>query len=570
MVPKVAVVALVAIIAVPILMGYAFNLEEVQESDWKLSGEAVNVTSLLMNDVEYSTAHGDTYQLNTNTNMGGIKSLPLYENRTKTSSSLYSRLYPNVATEGVDYDLTELDNWGFNIHNSSDSQYLRMKIYYVNANNNLVNWENVNNAINASYDDLSKTLNYSYILTDGYSGVRTGTFTNDHIILRFEHVNGFIPNNDGVMWGSPKSDDKSNFNGYVDFSAGFRVLKHAQTVNYPYVWTQYPPGSIIFPQNTKTAIVTIDLDSITFANHSILVGDPWFYLNKTTTNGVVSWQIVSYYDPSKIIDLYYNQSGGNTYQLYFYVDPNGEPTGTPGYYEYTRHIQFRYVGNWPDLIGEADYYLTYDYSMKTTLGKYPGFSGISFESHTSPIMRVDAAEYLAFQHNVIRDQTYDPAAFKTNPSTKISGVSSFGYSLEFGGNSYVISKQGTISLSGRDIPVSGLTLSSVPNDNNGYDNKIGNTVISSTASPSTVKFVGAWDAVVTTQSLESYTLTKTEWKAGEFGWNGIDHNFLLCGLITCLGVFIGCGIYARKRGTGGLLPLLIVTGCAAVVFFIML
>lgn len=567
MVSKVAVIAIVGILAVPIIMGYAFNFEEVQETEWKLSGEAVDVTSLLMNDVEYSTALADIYQLNTNTNMGGIKSLPLYENRTKTSSSLYSRLYSNVATEGVDYDLTELDNWGLNIHNSSDSQYLRMKIY-LTINNNLVNYDNVNNVINASYDDLSKTLNYSYILTDGYSGVRTGTYTNDHIVLRFEHVNGFIPNNDGVMWGSPKSDDKSNFNGYVDFSAGFRILKHAQTVNYPYVWTQYPPGSIIFPQNTKTAIVTVDLDSITFANHSILVGDPWFYLNKTTTNGVVSWQIVDYYDPSKIIDLYYNQSGGNTYQLYFYVDPNGEPTGTPGYYEYTQHIQFRYVGNWPDLIGEADYYLTYDYSRKATLGKYPGFSGISFESHTSPIMRVDAAEYLAFQYSVINDQTYDPAAFKNNPSTTITDPKTYGSSITFGNVTYKVTK-GNIRIGTHDIPVKDLVLSSIPNQNGGFDNKIGNTVISTTAYPSTITFNGKWLVTITTATQDSEQITRTEWKAGEFAWNGIDHNFIMVGLLASVGAFIALGIYAR-RTKSSVWPLLIVCGCSALVFFALL
>lgn len=574
MVSKVAVIALVAVISVPILLGYALNLTEVTETDYRSSGDSVNVTPLLLNDTWYTSAHGNAYQLNTNVNMAGIKSLPLYESRLMgTATTLFSRIFFNTALENTDYDMSVDYNWGINIFDSTSTRYLRVAVYYVDENNIQQHYSSYNNVINGSYDDQTKTLRLSYINSaGGYSDVRTMTYTNDHIILKFTHVGGFDANASGIAWGASKSDNPQNFYGYVDFSAGFRLLDHNQTVNQPYVWTTTPASSIILPQDSKTALITMDLDSITDPSYSLLIGNPLFYLNKSTDGeGIVSWQIVDYYDPTNTVDLYYNQSGNNTYQIYLYTDNDATPTGTPGYFHYTEHAEFRYVGIWPSLIGEANYYKTFDYSWQITDDKYPQVNGtLGFQGASkTPIMRVDDAEYRAFEYQVINENVYDPAVFKNNPSTKIANVDLFGTSLTFGGNTYTV-RNGNISLSGHDIPVEGLILSSIDNGDGTYDNKIGNTVISTTAQPSTISFNGKWSASVSTDSMESYTYTKTEWKAGSFAWDGMDQNFLIVGLITCLGVFVALGIYARKSRSGGIIPLMIVTGCAAAVFFIML
>ena len=82
-------------------------------------------------------------------------------------------------------------------------------------------------------------------------------------------------------------------------------------------------------------------------------------------------------------------------------------------------------------------------------------------------------------------------------------------------------------------------------------------------------FVGKWAADITTSSMAASTYTKTEWTPGQFGWDGIDTNFLIVGMFTSLAAFIGLGIYARKHG-GGVIPLMIVCGGAAVLFFTMI
>ena len=66
-VPKVAVIALVAIIAVPILLGYGMNLSQVTVTDYEVSNDTVNVTPLLRTSSQvdtYAYTHGDSYTLN--------------------------------------------------------------------------------------------------------------------------------------------------------------------------------------------------------------------------------------------------------------------------------------------------------------------------------------------------------------------------------------------------------------------------------------------------------------------------------------------------------------------------
>lgn len=84
-----------------------------------------------------------------------------------------------------------------------------------------------------------------------------------------------------------------------------------------------------------------------------------------------------------------------------------------------------------------------------------------------------------------------------------------------------------------------------------------------------ITFGGSWSAMITTESMESYTYTRTEWTPGQFGWNGLDQNFMMVGLLTSIGAFIALGIYIR-RTKAALWPLLIVCGGAAMLFFCML
>ena len=103
MVSKVAVIALVLIVACPILLGYGMNLQEVTETDYKASGESTNYTPLLQNGSGYTYTHGEVYQMNTRAGWGSYadsNSLPIYNTISSVRSSF-------VLKEKFDVDWTD-------------------------------------------------------------------------------------------------------------------------------------------------------------------------------------------------------------------------------------------------------------------------------------------------------------------------------------------------------------------------------------------------------------------------------------------------------------------------------
>lgn len=554
MVSKVAVIALVAIVACPILMGYAMNLTEIQETDYKPAGDVVNTTPLLFNNMAYTYAHGDFNKLNTDLGaMGYHKIIPYYENVTNTVTSYplaqntYTNQTYNASTQYTNflyfYEQFDYDPTAKNV----------VAEIHVLINGADISLGNVNKLHSVSYDKTSgliDIINYDNNTHDYVNTSYTGDFY--RLVLYGSNI-------DSVYVAT--YDNNNTY--YADFASGFHFFG------------SYQNWFLLLPNNSRSVLFTMDLNSITNPSYSITINNLAiaYDLVKTTTGGVVSWQLFNHSDSSLVADLYYDpDKTSNTYQFYFEFTKTSEDST---YQYYSNHAEFRYVGDWPTAIGEANTYVTFsDDVTKTQAAGSPelNFNFINFTNPTSnrsPTIRVDDATFRAFEYQVFEDQTYLPYTLRQNPVTTITDVNVYGASITFGGFTYTV-KDGNITMGTRQIPLRDLSLSSTMNDQGLYENKIGNTLISTTATPSSIVFNGKWSASIETQTMESYTYTKTEWKAGSFAWNGMDDNFLLCGLVTCLAVFIGCGIYARRSRSGGIIPLMIVTGCAAAVFFIML
>ena len=102
-----------------------------------------------------------------------------------------------------------------------------------------------------------------------------------------------------------------------------------------------------------------------------------------------------------------------------------------------------------------------------------------------------------------------------------------------------------------------------------YDNRINGITVSTTATPSTIAFNGSWSMKIVTAAQKQTTTTATHWIPGQFAWNGVDTDFKLVGLLTCLGAFIGLGIYAKSK-RASILPLIIVCGCAGFMFLLLM
>lgn len=559
MVSKVAVIALVAIVACPILLGYGMNLSETTVTEYKSNNDPMNVTQLLQTGTEWSIANGDPYAMNSKAFAqfavnNDAYSYPVFNSvsSVKTSIPMY-QLYINPWGGGTDNgaiaSYQEYQLWLDYVVSASHT--VSLKIYYNNGNSNITFTDVVFVKYSASTEKITVYGSYNYNNPNS-NYINTMSVPNIYSLV-YTVTGGSIP----ILFSYIP---KTGISSYADISDGYYFQKMS---NRPYLggW------DIKLPDQTINALLTINLDSITDSSYTMeleQIGSYPVTLTKTTTAGVVSWQL---HKPGTTYDLYYNPAiSDNTYQVLL------TDTGSNGLSN-TGHMQFRYIGHWTKTIGAANYYQTYDLDYTQQGSQGDTLDSISIVANDaansrSPTVRIDAAQFRAYEYPVI-EGSIDPAAFKTNPATTISNIEQYGTQLIFGGNTYDVTN-GNITLGTHQIPIKNMVLDSIPNaDTLQYDNRINGTVISTTAVPSTIQFVGSWSANVSITSMDQSSYVKTEWTPGQFAWDGLDENFLMVGLLTSIGVFIALGIYIR-RTKSGLWPLLLVCGGAALLFFTML
>lgn len=567
MVNKVAVIAIVAILAVPILIGFGMNLEPTTKTEYIQDKDPVIVTDLLKNSTDYSFTHADIYKLNSDmSNRYGGTVSPI----TPTFNSITN----NKSSYNVQYlSINNLGNNAYAPFNLMDIQ-IRYDVSTINV------------SVYFTYKDNGQTLT-----TSTYQHVT-------HIYFDRNMDNLLVLTLKPYPDTTPTIVEINNINliqGYYTITGGtavfemYRYQADGSTTTYAdiskgYYFKTYDVEdtfSINLPERTSSALMTIDLDSITNNNFNMSMGIPGtggnFSIRKNTSGGVVSWEITK---GSQHIPLYYDPSrSDNTYQIKFdfrFVKTY-TPIAGPDQKQYDLNVEFRYVGGWPTAIGEANYYQKYNLNISLTRNvsdpeEYMNRINLSYPSiyvGRTPTVRMDDAFFAGFEYPVIRDNQYDPTAFKSNPSTVIKNITQYGDSIIFAGETYTVGSDGNITLGTRSVSLNGIVFDSVPVAG-GYDNRINGYVISTTAQPSTINFKGAWVANISTDSQSINTYQTTVWHAGEFAWGGMDQNFLIVGLITSLAVFVGLGIYARKSNSKGVIPLMIVCGCAATLFFIML
>ena len=555
MVSKIAVMALVAVISVPILLGYAMNLNEVTVTEYKDNNDPMNVTQLLQTGTDWSIAYGDPYVMNTNP--GDV----LYENFP--AQPIYNRI-SSVNTSIPVYSGDIVAGTGSQGGMQQFSWYTLRFDYVISASNYVsIRFYDTNNTFLTQIDGITY-IHYeggklSYF---GYYNSNPDTQAEMGGTLNYPNL-GTIQT---VFTGMATCREmysyalKTGNVSFADIAYGYYFEKFSGK-------PRIDGWDLTLPENTISALLTVNLDSITASDYTLIVEDHSAYtplrLIKTTVGGVVHWQV--YKSATNNFELYYDPNiSDNTYQILF-TDLGTVGSHTEG------NAQFRYVGHWPKTIGEANYYQTYDI-------RYSNYSGNTLDSinlrandgttSRTPTVRIDAAQFRAYEYPVV-EGSIDPAAFKMNPATSITNIEQYGSQIIFGGNTYDVT-DGNITIGTHQIPVRNMVLDSVPNaDTLQYDNRINGTVVSTTADPSTIQFVGKWSANIAIESMSPISYVRTEWVAGSFGWDGLDHNFLIVGLLASLGAFIALGIYAR-RARASIWPLLIVCGGAAILFFIML
>lgn len=552
MVSKIAVMALVAVVAVPILLGYGLNINTEDRQVWAENDDPLNAKDYLQTTfdatgITYTDA--DFYQMNSNIFYRQVYGSPLQHLKFypwyQQAGTVKTPIPINQSLRGPGNYYLPNNNGFTNGQVFVSGEYDASNYYNIVFYTNGAPSQTISHLDNVIFE--GTTAHYQY--RDSGNALRGSTYTDAETSL---------------IWsvGDPTCYFSYTYAPdqiYANPAAGYRLnLDGAKwTTGYYHIDVEYTLLEI--SKTTKSMLMTFDLSTLTDpdAQFRIVCTLGEIYFKKTTTDSVVKWEYTAYVpngSPMNYQEMYYNPlASSNTYQIYINADYTGE---------------LRYIGAWTDTIGPATPFITTPFEIwhNPYLPTSEHISDMSIAGPT-PVMRIDAARVGAYDYRVMEDAVYDPAVFRANPITTLTNGLRFGPSLEFGGNTYQVTK-GNITIGTHDFSLQGMTFESVQVGGQ-YENRINGNTVSTTATPSTITFNGKWLTDVTTESQAMITVSETKWEPGKFAWNGIDTDFKIAGLMASLGAFIGLAIYGRRSGTK-VMPLLVVCGGAALMFLVMI
>ena len=536
MVSKITVMALVLIVAAPILIGYGMAFEDVQTTTWTES-DTRGISGLLYNAQSWDPVPINAYQLNSKViEVYGFSDYqyPLYK-KIQASPVTSLPIAQESRTSSQDIDSDDLAGSGSAYFIPNGDGYITVTIMYLDANNQTVT--DTIDIVTLAFDNY-KVFGYK---SDGTSYTYTNCasvdigYPSDPYTIQYEVTSG----------------------SYADITSGWTI---------PYDVGSNTYYSVNIGTLTDNVLVTVDLGELIY---NTAVGD-------TST-----WNIYPNgdYDPSSLIFTYYNAPDpADSYLTAATVGwsskiPFDTTSTVVGYCDNNvwqirmnlDKYQIDYVKSWPGQLGAAFSYLRYSipyhfYGVNTMS------SIISLDIDVGAIMRVDYADGRGFSYPVMKNIAYDPAAKLFMDPTRsykiqLADIGQVGDSLTWGGETYTVT-DGKITLGNKKIALSDLQLES-RYLNGERTNYINGKQISTGANE--LQLSGTWGAVVALTEETPETTTSMEWTPGKFAWNGVDQSFALMGLITCVGVFIGLGMYGRRSGAK-VGTLMLICGGAALIF----
>ena len=538
MVSKITVIALVLIVACPILIGYGMAFEEHDKDVWT-SERTRSVNGLLNNDTAWTWTMANTYTmngLNVLCDVNGHQMTPHYNSIAAspiTSIEVSQIAYSANATISIsstDYGTVFFDD---------PSSAVTLHVTYLSGG--------VPTTFNQA---LTISASFSGGSLYGYYQTPLGV----NVAYNFDDVQSFS--------FSKSVHVQQNVTGsYADPAVGWTIdqLLYASYAQLPIYWRPYsgfvtdmvvltvdfgPSMATMTPgQNLGASIYAVTNGMTT--NHPIDVS-----MHQTSAPGDDSWMTFNgTYVPTKQNIGGNFSSTGNVWQFVFTLD------GVEAYY----------IGDWNDQIGRAKYYQFVDFPYEYAADTDPRVTelrGLALEDGLT--YRVDYVHARSSSYAVATDVTWKPNDLlqDSQSSYRITlGDGQIGTSITWGGETYKIT-DGKITVGTVKYNVKDLELDSRYLDGT-RTNYINGRQISTGANE--LQLGGSWTAIVNISEL-SYSTTKvTEWTPGKFAWNGVDQSFALMGLITCAAVFVGLGMYGARSGAK-VGKLMIICGCAAFVF----
>lgn len=532
---KIVVIALVALIAAPILLGYAMNIQEVTETDYT-QGKSTNVTNLISKGNRYTYTSLNSYDINLQYHRDSGTPVPI------PNSSMFPNYEVTSTPTSIPYvvfdtptDVTLADYRYYQLSASFDpnDDGIQLSLRFLRTNDTYTGNYNRVTSLSWNLDTGIATV----VAHTKFEGEWHQYENNVGSIVSIEYDLSAFSGTVTVQ-ATPVAGDATT---YADPSKGYTTVSDGP---YDYDWW-VPPSPV------SAAAFTIDLSTVTDSvAFRIYPGQKILTLIRTADGDDVTWSL----NGNGLI--YDAAAAENVYQVVL-----------------TRSgAELRYVSTWPTDYGLANSFREWSYEWESPIADDAFIEGvkISAASGDSPKIRADMASAISSTYPAIVNYTYNPSAIIGVPdtATTINSVSHYGSSITFGGNQYDVSNR-SLQIGNRSVSLKGITFESHPNGSGSYVNLINGREVSTTSFPSPIIFNGTWNADVVSAPLIEDSRTDTKWVAGGWAWNGLDSNFAIAGLAACLAVFVGLGMYGRRSGAKvGMLML--ITGCAALIFLAMI
>lgn len=539
MVSKVAVIAIVVIVAAPILLGYAMAFEEVDKDVWT-EDRTRSVNGLFNNGVAWTWVSANTYTMN------GVGSLndgmdhymtPYYN---QIAASPYTSIEVGQRAYSANATITPSGSGTVYI---DDGEAHTLHVTYLEAGVIV----NTNQALTFSASFSGGSL-YGFYQTPlganvSYQFDNVQSFSFDTAVHVQDYVSG----------------------SYADPAAGWTVnqLSYAAYAQLPIYWGF---KDLI----TDMVVITVDFGP-TLAGLS--ANDTVSATIRPLLNGMVSGgplEVTMHKWNGLTTDSSYMEFNGQ--RVYTAQTIGMDFVSTDNVWQFVFDLdgaEAYYVKSWPDQFGRAQYYqqieIPYEYASDSD-PRVTEIYGLSLEEGLT--YRIDYAHTRSTSYPVATDITWDATDLLQDDeaSYRITfGSGQTGSSIGWAGQTYKIT-DGSIKLGSLKYKVSELQLDSRYLDGERI-NYINGRQIST--GDNELQLGGSWTAIVSLSELTHSTNKVTEWQPGEFAWNGVDQSFALMGLITCAAAFVGLGMYGKRSGAK-VGTLMLVCGCAAFVFLALL
>lgn len=609
---KIATVALVLIVAIPILLGYCLNLTE-EEITGYTSSDTVNLTDYTLNST-YPVYVDSSAPVNNQQ----LRATVYWINQAVTETSIISPGYnatadysslPIIAHGGYTHALTasttDVNISSITITDPTTTGYVGLSplsgyaaefeldgVYYGDplAAGQLVEFCTDGDGSEwATYYNGKKTGDtiISYATQNQPVTVYKRAFTTlapvDTDNNALSSYNVTIP-----CTASVKLTYSDSTTEYVYVSAGTQLVKTETAVSLDddaysgvssvAIATAYGTDSLVCMYSTETGNYADASSGWTLtADHGIITM-PAYWFNYSVNDSV---SMLLDMPLSTTSEINAGASPNLAHKVTIARDSSGNVTATNttdtysvGKYQYLAvtvtgdTVIVSGIASWPNMHTAPQYTNTV---TVPTNGGADSFAGIWLGGSATVSYRVDSASIYSGTFPVTNNYTLDVGALWPGKSYAVTlpNIGIYGDSVTFAGQSYAVT-DGAITVNGETVRLLKCAFSSIYDGDSGtWTNAINGYEIGTSASPATLYFAGDWSFIVTGYTMEETTGTQLVWHAGEFAFNGFDSDFALMGLLGCVGVFIALGIYGRQSGAK-VGTLMLVCGCAGLLFLAMI